>query len=425
MIHIFQVVGDPKYYDEKEFRIGNKSYVSCLSSEAFRRCLVEEGKKVKLTLLVPESLLLKKNEGEFAKMIKEKGVDDFEVVVIPSTGEFWVDEKKVELKTSVETIITCIFLHLLETKPESIYVDISTGQNIYPLSLLEATRRYITYRKLKGLLQGASINAFTIFPPPIVKNVYSYPVEIQPIDVKAFFSLPNANIDKIVIKAVNSWNKVEEIKKGYSNLIKKVRDVTKELRMAYNAIRLNVPLAFYKLLTMEAEVNEIEREIISFVKELIKPIETEISIERSVIDGVNVSNIFYSTALYSSIQEFKNSLNEPEIDEILQRFSELYKIKNLGVGVNEYFLLRDVEDIKSSVKNSKIKIEEGRGELLARIKHGDEFHKSTDKKRNFFAHSGFLQEYTLVKVDRGRIYVDWLREKTEEIEKWLLDPEKN
>ena len=427
MIHIFQVVGDPEKYEEKQFRIAGKNYISCLSSDALKKYLADEGREAKLTLLVPESLLLKENIDEFAERIKEKGIGDFEAVVIPSVGEFRVDGRSVEFKTGVETISTCIFLHLMKVKPEIVYVDVSTGQNIYPLSLLEATRRYLTYRKLERLLQGVTpVRAFKVFPPPIIKDVYSYPVEIQPVDVKAFFSLPNADIDNLVPKVPENFkSRIAEVNKRYSKLKKRVGQITEELRIAYNAIRLNVPLAFYELLSMHIPISEIERGMIGFVEELAEPVRTETSVERPVIDGVNVSNVFYSAALYSSIKEFKNSLNEAEVDEILQKFSELYRVKNLGVGVNEYFLLRDVEDIKSAVKNPKVKIEEGKEEILGRIKCGDNFHGSSINKRNFFAHSGFLQEYTVVKTVGNKIYVGWLKEKTKEIRNWLLNPDKD
>ncbi len=423
--HILQVVGKPEY-EEKEFRIGDKSRASCLSSEALRSCLADEGRKAKLTLLVPESLLLNEDIDEFARRLKEKGIGDFEAIVIPSIGEYRVDGGSVEFKTGVETIFTYILLVLMKIKPETVYVDVSTGQNIYTLSLIEATRRYLTYRKLERLLQGdALIKAFTVFPPPITKDVHSYPVEIQPVEAKAFFSMPNADIDKLVTNLPENFkNRIAEINRRYGELKKRVRQIVEELRIAYNAIRLNVPLAFYELLGMHAKVNEIEREIISFVEELMKPIKTETSVERPAIDGVNVSNVLYSLALYSSIQAFKSSLNEPELGEILEKFSELYRVKNLGTGVNEYFLLRDVEEIKNAVKNPKIEIEEGKEEILGRIKCGSDFHKSLVQKRNFFAHSGFLQEYAVVKKVGDKVYVGWLREKIKEIRNWLLNPDK-
>ncbi|RLI77780.1 hypothetical protein DRP05_09170 [Archaeoglobales archaeon] len=424
MIHIFQVIGEPYKYEEKEFLIGGESYVSCFCSEALRKYIRESGGNVKLTIFVPESLLLNWSLEEICKKLNEKGMHNFEALIVPSIGEYKKDGGYVRYTGNVEAISTSIFLHFLKIRPETFYIDVSTGLNIYPLNMLEATKRYLTYRKLERLLQENShVKAYTVFSPPILKDVYSYQVEIQPIDVKAFFSLPNANIDKIVRKCPESFRqKVGRINKEKSELKRNVRKVTEELKIAFNAIRLNVPLAFYELLDMNLPVEEIEKEIVDFVEAFLEPIEKEKLMEGLPVDGINVSNIFYSTALYKSIQKFVKTLSKPEIEEIFSRFSTVYRIKNLGIGVNEYFLLRDTEQIKETMKRAKI--EEGKEELFGKLKYGENFSESTSAKRNFFAHSGFLLEYTLLKVMRKKIYVRWLENKRPEIKSWLLDPEK-
>lgn len=423
MIHIFQIAGEPKYYQEKEFLIDGGSYRSCLSSDALKRHLERSGEKANLTLFVPESLLLKRSIDEFVQEMKDKGITDFEAVIIPSMGEFRSNGDKIRFVTGIESISTSIFIHLLKIRPEEIYADVSTGQNIYPVSMLEAVKRYLTYRKLEVLLQGeANVRAYTVFPPPVTGDVQTYPVEIQPVDVKAFFSLPKSDIDRLATSIPERLRvRVPEINRKYSDLKKEVRLLVRELKRAYHAIRLNVPLAFYQLVEMKAQTEEIERKVIDLIEELLKPVRTKKSVERLSIDGVNVSNIFYSTALYRSIQEFKKTLKEPEINEILEKFSSLYRLKNLGAGVNEYFLRRDIEDIRQNGEQ----LDEGEGKLYGVLKHGDQFTPSTVAKRNFFAHSGFLQEFTVLRKKNGKIYVRWLPEKIKEIQSWLEEPGKN
>jgi hypothetical protein len=52
---------------------------------------------------------------------------------------------------------------------------------------------------------------------------------------------------------------------------------------------------------MNAKTEEIERGVINLAEELLEPVRINKSVERVFIDGVNLSNIFYSIALYRSI----------------------------------------------------------------------------------------------------------------------------
>lgn len=414
MISIFQVTGRPENYEEKEFVLNGETYRTCLCSDALRRHLEQEGKRAKLTIFVPESLLLDRTLDEFREKLREKGTHDFETVIIPSVGKYGHEE----FRGSVEAITTAIFLHFLKNRPDEFYIDISTGFNVYPLSLLEAAKRYLTYRKLEGLLQGRdNVKAYTLFSPPVMKDVDRYHAEIQPIDVKAFFSLPNANIDKIAY-----WERKErlaELNKSGAEIKKRFRKMFEELKMAYNAIRLNAPLAFYELLEFNVPVKE--DEVIEFVEGFLEPFKEGDVVERFNVDGVNVANVFYTIALYRSVKEFADSLSEPDVDEIWEKFSSLYRVKNLGIGVNEYFLQRDLEDIKTRGKE----LREGEEEILGRLIHGDNFKESTVRKRNFFAHSGFLKEWTLLRKADGRILLYWVGEGKKEIMNWLIESEKN
>ncbi|MBE8540193.1 TM1812 family CRISPR-associated protein [Geoglobus acetivorans] len=423
MTTIFQVIGKPESYQEKEFTIDGVSYTTPLCSDALRRHLMEKGEEVDLTIFVPESMLIKDNLDTFKEKLADKGIDDFETVTIPPVGRYREQDVEVYFSGSVETIATAIFLHLLKERPGKLFIDLSTGFNIYPVSLLEATKRYLTYRKMEKILQGSSdVDASAIFTPPVTRTVQSYIVEIQHLDVKAFFSLPNANIDKIVKLCPESLkDELGRINRENAGLKKEFRHMFEELRLAYNAIRLNIPLTFYELLQMSYGIDELERKIVRFVEKLLEPHENGNRVERFPLDGVNVSNVFYAIAMFRSIREFRESLSEPEIDEILEKFTEVYRNRNTGTGVNEYFLQRDVNEIK---KHSE-KLSDGETELLGMLIHGQNFYKSSASKRNFFAHSGFLQEYTLVERKNGKIILRWAENRRKEIKNWILNPEKN
>ncbi len=211
---IFQVTGKPENYDEKEFVLDGETYATCLCTDALRQHLKkEDGVEARLTIFVPESLLIDKSLEDVCGIIREKGISDFEAITIPSVGKYPGKSGEFkEFRGNVETITTAIFLHFLKVKPDKFYIDISTGFNIYPIALLEAAKRYLTYRKLERILQQKSdVEAYTLFTPPIVGED-RYHAEIQPIDVKAFFSLPKADVKTIASGNHQEW-RAEKIKK--------------------------------------------------------------------------------------------------------------------------------------------------------------------------------------------------------------------
>ncbi|MFN3384504.1 MAG: TM1812 family CRISPR-associated protein, partial [Archaeoglobaceae archaeon] len=94
--------------------------------------------------------------------------------------------------------------------------------------------------------------------------------------------------------------------------------------------------------------------------------------------------------------------------------------KNVGLDLNSVFLERDITEIEDATKNRERL--EWRPLIKLYKEKVREMGGSKDKKRNFFAHSGFLKEYTEIKVSNREIYLRWNSEKIEEIKKWLLRP---
>jgi len=105
------------------------------------------------------------------------------------------------------------------------------------------------------LLQGKDeIRAYALFTPPVMKNVDRYFAEIQPIDARAFFSLPDANIDRIAFG--EQRDRLAELNRSGTEIKRRFRKMYEELKLAYNSMRLNVPLAFYELLDFSDTVKE-------------------------------------------------------------------------------------------------------------------------------------------------------------------------
>jgi hypothetical protein len=108
-----------------------------------------------------------------------------------------------------------------------------------------------------------------------------------------------------------------------------------------------------------------------------------------------------------SFKQFAESMKVPSTEEIKERFLEVYKNSRLGLGVNGYFLHNDIERFESLAAGSSF---EGKITLLEleRLNADSRRTKSPkglswDSKRNFFAHSGFLRDWTEVELKNGKI----------------------
>ncbi len=403
---IFQVLGRLDGYDEIRFQINGNEYEECLAAYALKRYFEDRGEKAEITFLVPESLIEREEQLDSIK--------NADVKVIPAIGEYIRENRRVKYVSTIDSVVTSIFLHFLDKKPDEIFVDVSTGHNVYPISMLEAARRYVTYRRLEKIVQGKTpTRLYTVFIPPISKGVRDVRVEIQRAEVKAFFSLPNANPDRVLI----GNNGISEINRRFARVKGLLRRLLRELKIAFNSLRLNVPLSFYteEILDMSLDVDIVEEGLKEFVIEALKPIKHGDIVERFKIDGVNVANLFYSIALYRSIKEFKDGLSEPEVNEIYERFSDAYD--KLGLDANKNFLRRDIENIKMDSK----RLADNEEVVYAKLRVGN-VHGSSDVKRNFFAHSGFLMESTIIKKRGGKIFIKWDKSRINEIKSWLEKP---
>ncbi len=398
MIGIFQVIGNPKMYHEVKFIIGDKSYRAKVSGRAVNLWL---GEKSELFILAPESV---------DKSVAEKFSKENEATLlrIPAQGEYSIGNKKIVFKCNLETIITSIFWHMLKIKPREVYVDASTGLNVYVLALVEAARRYLTYANLKWIVQGKKgARVVLVSSPPITRETTESRLEMEDIDVKAFFSLPRTNPGVLFRRSENQ------------ELYNKLKEILGNLKIAYNSLRLNAPLSFYtsELLNLEERIEEVEEELMNLLQKKLQPED----FEYSDINGKGVANLFYIIAMYSSLQKFKATLKIPEVEEVRRVFSQIYTNPELGLKANKYFLERDLNNLKEISENLKEGEEITLLELVNRNRPSPEKVKgSKDQQRNFFAHSGLLYEYTLVRKHNSKLYLRWLPEGLDNIKKWLL-----
>jgi len=146
--------------------IDGNEYRENLSAVAIYEWLKDHGRDAKIILLAPDSLItrveddgdnavdLLKDREKFKEGILEL-LDETEadVLMIPSVGVY-SGKFVARFEGSVDNTIAFIFTELVKRGYDEIYADVSTGHNIYATSMLEALRKFATYRKLRVILQG-------------------------------------------------------------------------------------------------------------------------------------------------------------------------------------------------------------------------------------------------------------------------------
>ena len=401
---ILSVFGRVEGYKKTNFEIGGSVFSTHFVTEALRKKYAENGAEV--FIFAPSSLLDSYGGIEgFEKKVKEMGHEGFRTFEIPSLGEW----------AKFSDVVVAIFLKLVEERPENVIVSITTGLNIYTVALVDAVRRYVTYRRLERILQGKNFEAgIASHPPPDTSETLK--VELYELPVMVFFSFPDTDLDKLY---EGNGKRAGEIGKKYADVKKKFREISRKLKIAFNSIRYNTPLAFYEneLLKFDLDLEETEREVLAYCNDYLRC--------KINLDLRNVTNAFYVIAMMKSFREFRDSLKEPNIEEIREKFLNVYK--ELGLGVNGYFLQSELGRIESLVSGKNF---EGRKtilelEQLYNIREDIKDYKgmSRNPKRNFFAHSGFLKEWTEVELRGGKVLLGWKKENLNEIREWILRPE--
>jgi CRISPR-associated protein Csx1 len=461
---IVQILGVYIKYFDVNYKLRNEGKIirSKFSSVAYGKL---KQKKIKILFFLPESILVKnqatatmlKNSPEkliekHQENLKEILGDDipFELKIIPSIGSYNSkneDEKSnliINFNNFNENIIIHLLTELIEIEGELI-IDISTGFNIYIHSLIEAVRSLFVYKKLRTILQKK--NAFKVkcmIIPPVVGGSTDkiLPIEIYDYKAKAFFDFPyqelNINNNFISFSEIDpSTPNLKTICKNSPKLGRISKEIIFTTHLLFNAIKYNIPLVLFsnKLISYEFNKENINKElkrirkIPGFIREStkIERINDKISLHRLKCLKPKIVNFLFTLGLYQSFLKFyeKNIISlTPTLTNIRNIFQGLYE--KLGLGSNLRFLERDLKNIEKF----KSKIKKNEAISLHQLERNEIEYKSdktppfSDKKRNFFAHSGLLKNF--IKLEKNKddeIEISYIDGNLEEIKNWLLKPE--
>ncbi|WAM33723.1 CRISPR-associated CARF protein Csx1 [Caldicellulosiruptor morganii] len=328
---------------------------------------------------------------------KEK--DDF--IVIHSMGRYLYGKdgentKEVRFDTAYGDIVLEIFLDMLkrylekESLIEEIYIDISSGHNIYISAMLEALRHFATFANLRHWInKERRPGLFVTICDPILpgnKNVYQVYSEKQMFIV--FFESPLKSNDLNEI-----YKKLSEIE--LENLKDQVEAILNRFLLIFSSIKNNTPLYLFDT---ETEIDEAD-EVKELLKNIINNMYSKIVKSYKESPKLNknlwikmLNTLGFYLGIIDTIKNLEISKYQKQkgisIEDLEDKAGKMYKI----FGLKNHIDILKVELDRLEISDEKDK--------LNYIKISNK--KEQQEQRNFFAHCGFEKKF---------IWVEWVEEK--------------
>jgi len=367
-----------------------------------------------------------KNPWEYLKEhphSNSKKADGF--IVIPSIGEF-LGEK---FSSPLGNIILRILIDMIErykNEPfDEMYLDISSGHNIYTYALVEAGRLFLTLMKLEDFLKEKDIKVFIaitepIFGKPSPDKRYKIFKDFQ-LDAKGFFYFPEKPQENNENAFSKYANKLIETIKGKEDreLKRKIMNMLYKAYLFYSALRNNLPLVVYYLCTLEEyrytenDVKNLLEEIVGLLKQKLdqnlKDSPTDLNFEDLrklfMILGVAIGiiRVLEKREICKGIKE-EVEVNLSDIRRLFVKDkSSIYRY--FGLKTNIPYLQQEIQN--NFLDERRISLITNEWKLLKYILEEKPNEKDTQiHPRNFLAHCSFERNITEVrKTDDGEILI--------------------
>ncbi len=387
-----------------------------------------------------------KNPWEYLKEhphSNSKKADGF--IVIPSIGEF-LGEK---FSSPLGNIVLRILIDMIErykNEPfDEMYLDISSGHNIYTYALVEAGRLFLTLMKLEDFLKEKDIKVFIaitepIFGKPSPDKRYKIFKDFQ-LDVKGFFYFPEKPQQNNEYAFSTYAGKVSRTIKGEEDgereLRGKINDMLYKTYLFYSALKNNLPLVVYYLCVLKEPRDKKDKEYrYTYTEDDVKNLLEEIvNLLKQRLDGNlkespdlnfdDLRKLFMMLGLAVGIirvlekREICRGIKE-EVEVCLKDIELLFAEEESSIYV--YFGLKtNIPYLRQEIQNNfKEKDEKNlitnEWKLLKYILEEKPNEKDTQiHPRNVLAHCGFERNITEVrKTDKGDIlikYTSYYKEK--------------
>lgn len=437
---IYQIGRLDSNMEELDFSVDGRTFRAPLSSLALKKYF---GDQTQVILLYPVSLpinerLLKsslddnlkfkikwvlENPSDYLTNPKEffqhhphsKLVDDY--TIIHSLGTFG----NLEFNANFDLIVLEIFAEIvnryLNSKFSELYVDISSGHNIYVSALIEAARNFLVFQRLQNWSDSDEMIVKFIFSDPIIgssKREYEIHYDYE-LKLKVFFSSP---IDKSDLDSYNLSRAISGDDKKFKN---EIQQMLTNFMIAFSAIKNNTPLVLYSF-----TFDEISK-IVSAILRSIEKIKTSLSsnwLAPPQLIKDSYIKLLLTLSFYQGILKTIEKVGiihkrEVELDEILSQAKKVYQIFNLNL---HYGLL------KHEIRNLKNGKDQDGKTLLEKAKENwqrlSEFLFGESREivpRNFLAHAGFERNSLELKKSEKGILVRYHESTFDRIKDILLN----
>lgn len=310
-----------------------------------------------------------------------------------------------------------------------LYLDISSGHNIYVSALLEAGRLFLTFYKLQNFYPSLEpLEVFLCFSDPILLTSADKTYELHhryKLEVKAFFSWPRRPDE---IKLENAYPTLIKELSGEDRNLK--RYLTEKLAslltrgyLFFSALKNATPLVLYTFpYHQEEEILTVMQEMINFLKERL----FSYYLNTPRINTVPWRQLFLMLTLYLGIVRALKAYKIYPKDEVST--TELgWKFRSHACNLFKYFELDTLRDYFSQeLKNNFWKDEmfnkfQPEYKLLKEFIGGEKSDELTP--RNFRAHCGFERNCVEVKKINGEVIVRYVKDEEilKRIQKILLE----
>ncbi|ACM61768.1 CRISPR-associated protein Csx1 [Caldicellulosiruptor bescii] len=447
---------------KRKFFITNKSQngdemipkESELSSFVLKDFLEQQGHKVKTVVIYPVSILLNEKIKEYIedddlkeklKSICENPLEylksPFDIInklpleslrddtlVIHSLGTYL---NNVELDGSYDDIVLEILFDMIERyiddkKEENIdeiYLDISSGHNIYISAMIEASRHFAVLTKLMHWIhEERQPRIYLTFSDPITgRTAENYELHIQPQSYTAFFSSPISKkeaCDHNFSFLRNIYQEPQDDKNGNNKVLQKkqIREKRKALKekiemftILFSAIKNNVPLYLYyhPYHSIDEIKNELKNLINHAKDQLSKDFKSSPRLNKKAYLDAILSLCFYM-GIVEVLEEYNITMfcqqTGFDLEKLGQTFAQIYTI--FGIPMNWTMLGNEISNDTEKIQ------EHGEIEQWTRLRKivdpGKPIYDEPDK-RNFFAHSGLEGNITEVRYNGEKVYVRYIQ----------------
>ena len=433
---IYQILGKTNY-SEVEYEINDKGkaiYRCRLSSEALYKHYNNDERK-KIVLLKPESID-DSSINETVENVRANTDGNVEIKPIQAVGTY----NNIYYNGTPSNISLQIFVDMLRQKRdgEKIIVDLSTGYNLYVLSLLEAARFYTSYIRLSYANLSETFVRYAVSEPISNQSLRPYKIYIEELQTRTTFDLPPHTSNFNLISFIDDDKR--DIGREFSHLNKKVKHILTNLTILYNSIRYNAPLFLF---TSCIDFNEEENKAI--VNELCKFIDQILDRKKKIKRSLYA--VFLNIAILNGIWYMLRDRLDKKGDksvplDTLKSFSKSIYDK-LGLDLNWRFLEREIREIESYKERLSSKWKAYKEiRFLDSKPNIDNQHQATnteievattsqnirggsDSKRNFFAHAGLSYDTLELCLDNEHKHIlcRYKPDKIKEIQEWIKNPD--